>query len=159
MAEPRTIPPEAFPQATMPPLLRRGHENRRRGSPWTRLRWGSPGLLGPPPARAPLRPLGPPRGVDMTWRRARHAAGPGWLLVGDAAAVVDPVAAQGVLRALASGIMTGCCSSGLQTAFRPPPRRVAVRYPKGSSPRVRPGWITAVRRTSHGYLQGIQAPE
>jgi flavin-dependent dehydrogenase len=44
-----------------------------------------------------------PRGADVTWRCAERAAGPGWFLVGDAAAVVDPTASHGVLRALMSG--------------------------------------------------------
>jgi flavin-dependent dehydrogenase len=54
----------------------------------------------------PQRPtgLGHVRGADVTWRLLPEAAGPGYFLVGDATAVLDPLAAHGVLRALLSGI-------------------------------------------------------
>lgn len=42
---------------------------------------------------------------DVTWRCAERAAGPGWFLVGDAAAVLDPASSHGVLRALMGGMM------------------------------------------------------
>lgn len=45
------------------------------------------------------------RGADVTWRCVRDAAGPGYFLLGDAAAVLDPASSHGVLRALMSGIM------------------------------------------------------
>ena len=48
-----------------------------------------------------------PLGADVTWRTVQPAAGPGFFLVGDAAAVLDPLASHGVLRALMSGIMVG----------------------------------------------------
>ncbi len=54
-----------------------------------------------------LTPVGPPRGADVTWRLSQLAAGPGWFMVGDAAAVLDPTAAKGVLKALLSGITAG----------------------------------------------------
>jgi len=47
------------------------------------------------------------RGADVTWRIARRSAGPGWLLAGDAAAVLDPSSSHGVLRALMTGMMAG----------------------------------------------------
>lgn len=50
---------------------------------------------------------GKPRGADVTWRLARRVAGPGWFMVGDAAAVLDPTSAKGILKALLSGITTG----------------------------------------------------
>ena len=43
----------------------------------------------------------------MTWRRVTPAAGPGYFLVGDAAAVLDPAASHGVLKAVMSGILAG----------------------------------------------------
>jgi flavin-dependent dehydrogenase len=43
--------------------------------------------------------------ADVTWRRAIAPAGPGYFIVGDAAHVLDPAAAHGVLKALMSGIM------------------------------------------------------
>lgn len=52
-----------------------------------------------------LEPRGKTRSVDVTWRMADPAAGPGYFLVGDAAAVLDPASSHGVLKALAGGIM------------------------------------------------------
>jgi len=51
-----------------------------------------------------LTPQGPSRGADVTWRIASEAARPGWFMVGDAAAVLDPTSSHGVLKALLSGI-------------------------------------------------------
>lgn len=42
--------------------------------------------------------------VDVTWRSTPMPAGDGYFLVGDAAAVLDPGASHGVLRAIMSGI-------------------------------------------------------
>lgn len=44
------------------------------------------------------------RGIDYTWRIFRDCAGPGYFLLGDAASLMDPSAANGVLRAVMSGI-------------------------------------------------------
>src|SRR5262249_45962226 len=52
-----------------------------------------------------LRPLGPTCGAEVTWRKAHAPAGPGYFLVGDAAAVLDPASSHGVLKALMSGMM------------------------------------------------------
>jgi flavin-dependent dehydrogenase len=52
-----------------------------------------------------LVPEGPPRAADVTWRKVESVAGPGFFLVGDAAAVLDPAASHGVLKALMSGMM------------------------------------------------------
>lgn len=54
-----------------------------------------------------LAPLGPPRGADVTWRMSEAGAGPGWFIVGDAAAMLDPTSSHGVLRALMCGMMAG----------------------------------------------------
>jgi flavin-dependent dehydrogenase len=54
-----------------------------------------------------LEPRSSPRAADMTWRLCGAAAGPGYFLTGDAAAVLDPVSGHGVLRALMSGMMAG----------------------------------------------------
>lgn len=51
-----------------------------------------------------LAPKGPSRGADVTWRIAAEVARPGWFMVGDAAAVLDPTSSHGVLKALMSGI-------------------------------------------------------
>ena len=47
----------------------------------------------------------PSRGADVTWRMAKTVAGPGYFLVGDSAAVLDPSSSHGVLRAIMSGMM------------------------------------------------------
>lgn len=52
-----------------------------------------------------LVPRGHPRAADVTWRLSRHIASAGWFQVGDAAAVLDPTSANGVLRALLSGLI------------------------------------------------------
>ena len=44
-------------------------------------------------------------GIDVTWRICHDCAGPGFFLIGDAAAVLDPSSSHGVLRAIMSGIM------------------------------------------------------
>jgi flavin-dependent dehydrogenase len=74
---------------------------------WTRLSLGAPLSK---PARAPsvfqhLAQKGKMRAADVTWRIMPHSAGCGYFIVGDAAAVVDPAASHGVLRALMSGMM------------------------------------------------------
>lgn len=59
-----------------------------------------------PDALAGLRPEGPSRGAEMGWR-LNQAAGPGWMIAGDAAAMLDPTSSHGVLKALMSGFMAG----------------------------------------------------
>ncbi|MEH7449802.1 tryptophan 7-halogenase [Bacillus toyonensis] len=54
-----------------------------------------------------LKLLGNISGADMTWRIVIPSAGPGYFLVGDAAAVLDPASSHGVLKAIMSGIMAG----------------------------------------------------
>lgn len=58
-----------------------------------------------PEALAGLRARGSTRGVEVTWRQFRPAAGPGYFLTGDAVAMLDPAASHGVLKALMSGIL------------------------------------------------------
>lgn len=53
-----------------------------------------------------LAPDGPSRGAEMGWRLTQ-AAGPGWMLAGDAAAMLDPTSSHGVLKALMSGYFSG----------------------------------------------------
>jgi 2-polyprenyl-6-methoxyphenol hydroxylase-like FAD-dependent oxidoreductase len=81
---------------------------------WTRLARRATGRVARPRALAHLAPRGPIRGADVTWRRARRIAGPGWFLAGDAATVLDPAAAQGVLRALASGLLVAHCIAAVR---------------------------------------------
>lgn len=48
--------------------------------------------------------IGLVRGADVSWRRCLRTAGPGYFLVGDAAATLDPCASHGVIKALISGM-------------------------------------------------------
>lgn len=52
---------------------------------------------------AGLRRTTPLRGVAPIGHRVTRAAGPGWLLVGDAAGFLDPFTGEGIYRALRSG--------------------------------------------------------
>lgn len=54
-----------------------------------------------------LRARGKPCKADVTWRVVSNPAGLGYFLVGDAAAVLDPASAHGVLKAVMSGMMAG----------------------------------------------------
>jgi len=45
------------------------------------------------------------RGANVTWRAVSKPAGPGYFIVGDAAAVLDPASSHGVLKSLMTGIM------------------------------------------------------
>jgi flavin-dependent dehydrogenase len=55
-------------------------------------------------------------GLDMTGRLHSSCAGPGYFLLGDAAALLDPASSNGVLRALMSGMLAAdlaaCVISG-----------------------------------------------
>jgi flavin-dependent dehydrogenase len=76
---------------------------------WARLDFGKrrPDPDWRPSELSELTPCGPTCGADATWRIARQPAGPGYFLVGDAAAVLDPASSHGVLKALMSGILAG----------------------------------------------------
>lgn len=52
-----------------------------------------------------MKQFGSVKSADVTWRLAQKTTGAGFFIVGDAAAVVDPASAHGVLKALMSGIM------------------------------------------------------
>jgi len=43
--------------------------------------------------------------VDVTWRNVNQPAGPGFFLIGDAAAVLDPASSQGVVKALMGALL------------------------------------------------------
>lgn len=90
-------------------------ERHERGWLWTaqtspnRCTWT---LLAPrktepslPDKLAACSPTLPQRGLDVTWRAIRPLVKPGCVLAGDAAALLDPAAGQGVLFALHSGFM------------------------------------------------------
>lgn len=52
-----------------------------------------------------LKRRGASKGADVTWRLVERAAGAGYFLVGDAAAVLDPASSHGVLKAIMAGMM------------------------------------------------------
>jgi flavin-dependent dehydrogenase len=76
---------------------------------WTRLSFSDDDPLRdhPPEAFARLRPHSRRRGADVTWRIVSRPAGPGYMCIGDAAAVLDPASSHGVLKGLMSGMMAG----------------------------------------------------
>ncbi len=79
-----------------------------------------------PPQFHGLSERQPARGADVTWRWVPACAGAGYFMVGDACAVLDPLSAQGVLRALMSGMLAaqlivGICRGSL-------PEQVAVAH-------------------------------
>ncbi len=61
-----------------------------------------------------MKPVGPTRGADVTWRRVSRPAGPGYFVAGDAAAILDPTSSHGVLRALMSGMMIAHLLAGIR---------------------------------------------
>jgi flavin-dependent dehydrogenase len=76
---------------------------------WTRLNsdGSQPDADFVPDELGELKQSGPTRGADVGWRVVRQAAGPGYFLVGDAAAVQDPASSHGVLKAVLSGLLAG----------------------------------------------------
>ena len=98
----------ALPMATREPAERR-YQRAIAGLPAVRER-----LTG-------LRRTTPLRGVSPIGHRVTRAAGPGWLLVGDAAGFLDPFTGEGIYRALRSGRATA-------EAIIEDPGRAEVRY-------------------------------
>jgi geranylgeranyl reductase family protein len=74
---------------------------------------------------AGLRRTAPLRGVAPIGHRVTRAAGPGWLLVGDAAGFLDPFTGEGIYRALRSG--RAAAEAILQGASRADARYAADR--------------------------------
>lgn len=99
------------------------------------LRRASPQRGWMPPRLAACTAQGPSHGADVTWRRAQSLAGDGWMLAGDAGAVVDPAAGHGVLRA----VMTGMNAAHLAAAAvqgRASAERVAAEFDRFAT-----GWF------------------
>ncbi len=95
------------------PLMRRDADGwtwvarvRRDRCAWVRMRFdgADPGQGWWPPSLQALCPAGPSRGEDVTWRINETLAGEQWVLMGDAAFVLDPASSHGVLKALMSGL-------------------------------------------------------
>ncbi|WP_433735368.1 NAD(P)/FAD-dependent oxidoreductase [Pseudomonas putida] len=73
---------------------------------WTRLRFDPRQSHRHPPLEfVHLHDLSRTRGADVTWRACRQCAGAGYFIVGDAACILDPGSAHGVLKAIMSGMM------------------------------------------------------
>jgi flavin-dependent dehydrogenase len=72
---------------------------------WVRLSFssGRPAHVLPPGGE--LRECVRTRGADVTWRFVPAAVGRGYVLVGDAAFVLDPLSSHGVLHAVMSGMV------------------------------------------------------
>jgi len=67
------------------------------------------------------------RGLDYSWRIFRACAGPGYFLLGDAACLMDPSAANGVLRAVMSGMYAVHLFSAAERG-RATPGQAAAEY-------------------------------
>ena len=83
---------------------------------WVRLQFGAggrPDALDAPAELGGLSATGPARGADVTWRLARRPAEPGWFILGDAAAQLDPISSHGVLKAIMSGMMAAHLAAGV----------------------------------------------
>lgn len=74
---------------------------------WTRLTLTETAIAKDwrPAEFAEMAPICSIKSADVTWRMIPDAAGPGYFIVGDAAAVLDPASSHGVLKALMSGMM------------------------------------------------------
>jgi flavin-dependent dehydrogenase len=74
---------------------------------WTRLNLSErqPDATYVPAELRGLSPRGRSRGADVSWRVVERPAGPGYFVVGDAAAVLDPASSHGVLKAMLSGML------------------------------------------------------
>jgi len=97
---------------------------------WTRL-------VVPPHRLAPgwrpdefhgLPDVGAIRGANITWRVVEQTAGAGFFLTGDAAAVLDPAASHGVLRAIMTGMMA---AHQIVTLLRTPASEAALTHAYG----------------------------
>ncbi len=123
-----------------------------------------------PPLPSPYAAVSHPRGADVTWRFVPACAGDGYFLCGDAASVLDPAAASGVERALASGRKAG--ESIVQLAegsvdrgeaaeeYRKWTLRQFVRDARGISARYEalerpPDWISTVERELSSLKAGL----
>lgn len=100
---------------------------------WTRLSFDDRSLPAGwvPEELRGLATRGLARGADVTWRLAEMPAGPGWFVVGDAAATLDPTSSHGVLKAVMSGIMAGHLAAAI----------LAGRAPGEGAARAYRGWL------------------
>lgn len=121
---------------------------------WTRLAFGgrAPDPAFRPPEFAQLVPAGPSRGADVTWRLSDDVARPGWFMVGDAAAMLDPASSHGVLRAITSGIMAAHLAAGVLQG-KAPAGAAAIAYRDWLS-----GWFDADAAQLARFYRALKAP-
>ncbi len=96
---------------------------------WTRLFTTNPRPYREwsPPEFAALQPAARVCGADVTWAMVERTAGPGYFIVGDAAALMDPSTSKGVLHAVMSGMLAGHhIVQGLRT--NAPESHLSVHY-------------------------------
>jgi flavin-dependent dehydrogenase len=121
-----------------------------------------------PPAEFSPEPL---RHADVTWRFVPGCAGSRYFLVGDAAAVIDPAASHGVLKALMSGILAGrlidrlvngvmtadsaadCYRQWLLRWFLGDAVELASRYSRFENA---PSWLDEVKRACEAHASGLR---
>jgi flavin-dependent dehydrogenase len=72
---------------------------------WVRMPFDLGSARAVPASVCGMAVANPPAVADVSWRWVPCAAGPGYVLVGDAAAVLDPLSSHGVLHALMSGMI------------------------------------------------------
>ena len=77
-------------------------DGRIRGSARERFQAGIDGIPAVAARLRGLKQLTPIRGASPIGQRVARAAGPGWMLVGDAAGFIDPFTGEGIYRALRS---------------------------------------------------------
>jgi flavin-dependent dehydrogenase len=140
---------------------------------WTRLSLAEDDPLRdrPPRAFAQLTPVSRTRGANVTWRIVSQPAGPGYVCVGDAAAVLDPASSHGVLKGLMSGMMaahviaqaesgtasiaaaTETYSTWLREWFRADVRALRRRYQELPNP---PVWVREGSASSAEQVLTVQ---
>jgi flavin-dependent dehydrogenase len=104
----------------------------------------------PPPVQG-LTPFGRARGADVTWRLSSRPAGPGWFMVGDAAALLDPSSSHGVLKGLMSGIAAARLAAAV-LHHNAPWQEAAETYQEWLA-----GWFDTDAAAMAGYYRQIGA--
>jgi flavin-dependent dehydrogenase len=87
----------------------------------------------------------------VTWRLATEVTGPGWFIVGDAAATLDPTSSHGVLKALISGITAGHLIASV-LGNKAPPEATRTAYHDWLA-----GWFSADANKLREFYRGLRA--
>jgi flavin-dependent dehydrogenase len=117
---------------------------------WTRVSFGGqPRSDWTPQQLAGLTPRARSRGADVTWRMASEAAGPGWFMVGDAAAMLDPTSSHGVLKAIMTGMTAGHLIAAVLDG-RAPPEEAGAAYHQWLD-----GWFSADAANLARFYRGL----